>query len=166
MGSWNAKLSCGPWQLRWHSQNGSSPFELTARVLGVLDSRPDPAFQKAHPDIERPRPDLLQAAWAEFLTLRKSIAQQVNSVAHGDATRKYGKDPFLNLKCQEVSLGEAAADYLRYLPPVLVPSDASRYLPQREVDACQKAFEDLSRRVETYLATHAPLGAEAATSTG
>ena len=141
------KIGNGPWHLRWHTDNGTKPFGLTARVIAILDHKIEYHWQS-------PRPDLLTSAWSNFLDLRASIAQQVRSLANDRSNDRYASDPFLNLQCQPVSMAEAAADYLRYLPPALVSPEASAYLSQVEIDSCQQAFKELESRVQTYLAVH------------
>ena len=145
------KRGDGPWRLSFHEKNGFRPFDLTARVLGLVNHEMKYAWDK-------PQPKLLQTEWEEFLELRAELTAQLSSVA--GRVSQYGMDPFLNLRCELVSMAESVVDYLRYLPRVLIPAGAQVYLPLEEVVACQAEFAVLETRVQAYLETHA----EAATA--
>jgi hypothetical protein len=147
MSSSSAVLDGGPVQLDWHKKNGASPQLLTAAVLGVLDQKHGPDCPPGLRPV-RPRPDLLRPVWDQFLAMRERIANQVSSPlnSHVVASRT-----FLNLRCESVTAHEAVIDYLDYLPQVLIPQGADRYLPAARVAACQEWFRQLAERVADYI---------------
>ena len=91
----------------------------------------------------------MKKCWLEFLQLRSTIRGQVISLA-GGLPRKYDGIQFINLHGNIVERGEAAADYLRYLPPALVPGEATAFLEKGETAACLSEFDALAQRVAAY----------------
>jgi hypothetical protein len=140
MNSSTTRLGNGPTQIAWHSEWGARPFQAAAFVIGMLELAPENRgsdFLKG-----------LQQSWEAFLHLRTSIEKGVADFEHR-TNGHCGDQRFFNLRCELVTADEAAADYLRYLPPALVPPN--QYLKEAEITECGAQFEQLKARVEKSL---------------
>ncbi len=150
MSSASAQLDGGPSVLNWHQKNGTAPQDRIAAIIAILDRRrgrdcPDHLW---NPE-KRYIPEMRQA-WLKFLALRTIIRGQVGSLAGGLPLKLQGIQ-FINLQGKVVQWQDATANYLRYLPPPLVPGEATTFLPRHEVVHCLGEFSALAERVANYI---------------
>ncbi len=150
MGSMSAQLDGGPMWLKWHTLNGIKPQEYIGALRALLNRRrgrdcPDHIW-----DPDKRHPDLMKKDWRNFLELRVAIDAQVSHLASG-LPKKFEGIEFVDLQGRLVAPQAAAANYLRYLPPELVPSSASAFLSQQEISNCQSAYTLLAAQVREYI---------------